>query len=188
MAAPYEIRTTYRKRKFPRPSWFRSKNTPSAADLALAEEFDLLDEIDNLRPTRSEPVHEDPVPEDADIEELRRLNPEEFRRRWNALENRVRVAEGMVDIRPDRLRTAGRPSVKESNERVDSGLSLPNDDLTDKDLVDDVFANKNLTDNGVADNQAQPNPRWKGKARPERPRPRPRHTTNRNLWLVWKRS
>jgi hypothetical protein len=165
MAAPYEIRTTFHGRRFPRTSWFRSKNSPSAADLALAEEFGLLDEIDNLRPSRSEPVREDPIPDDADIEGVRRLHPEEFRKRWNALENRVRVAEGMVDIRPDRLRTAGRPSVKESNERVDSGLSLPNDDLTDKDLVDDVFANKNITDNGIVDNQAQPNPRWKGKAR-----------------------
>jgi hypothetical protein len=165
MAAPYEIRTTFHGRRFPRPSWFRSKNSPSAADLALAEEFGLLDEIDNLRPSRSEPVREDPIPDDADIEGVRRLHPEEFRKRWNALENRVRVAEGMVDIRPDRLRTAGRPSVKESNERVDSGLSLPNDDLTDKDLVDEVFANKNITDNGIVDNQAQPNPRWKGKAR-----------------------
>jgi hypothetical protein len=165
MAAPYEIRTTYRKRKFPRPSWFRCKNAPSAADLALAEEFDLLDEIDNLRPTRSEPVREDPFPEDAGIEELRRLNPEEFRRRWNALENRVRVAEGMADIRPDRLRTAGRPSVKESNERVDSGLSLADNAFAEEDRRDDGFANNNVTDNGIANNQAQPSVRWKDKAR-----------------------
>jgi hypothetical protein len=165
MAAPYEIRITYRKRKFPRPSWFRSKNAPSAADLALAEEFDLLDEIDNLRPTRSEPVREDPFPEDAGIEELRRLNPEEFRRRWNALENRVRVAEGMADIRPDRLRTAGRPSVKESNERVDSGLSLADNAFAEEDRRDDGFANNNVTDNGIANNQAQPSVRWKDKAR-----------------------
>jgi hypothetical protein len=165
MAAPYEIRTTYRKRKFPRPSWFRSKNAPSAADLALAEEFDLLDEIDNLRPTRSKPVREDPIPEDADIEEVRRLHPEEFRRRWNALENRVRVAEGMADIRPDRLRTAGRPSVKESNERMDGGLSLADNAFADEDHLEDVFANNNTTDNGIANEQAQPSPRWKGKAK-----------------------
>jgi hypothetical protein len=74
MAARHETRTTFHKRKFSRPSWLRSKNSPSAADLALAADFDLLDEIDNLDPPQPEPVCEGPIPDDADIEELRRLH------------------------------------------------------------------------------------------------------------------
>jgi hypothetical protein len=171
MAARHEIRTTFHKRRFPRPSWLRSKNSPSAADLELAADFDYLNGIDNLDPPQPEFVREESTPDDADIEELRRLNPEEFRKRWNALENRVRVAEGMVDIRPDRLRTAGRPSVKEFTERVDSGLVLADNDVADDhsldSLGDDEFfdARDNFTDEASANNLAKPRPGWKGKAR-----------------------
>jgi hypothetical protein len=59
--------------------------------------------------------------EDVDIEELRRLDPEGFQRRWNSLEPRARIAEDLVDVRLDLLRTAGVRTADRTDSRVDGG-------------------------------------------------------------------
>lgn len=138
LTAVMDIASEFRKRKLFRAKWFQPKKATSTAGPAEHEHADHPGTI--AGPPYSHDSRGRSYPDDVDLEELRRSDPEGFRRHWAALERRVEAVEGSVGLNFDHLRTTGRPSAVYSHDRTDSGVSS----------VDETL---------------QPSAKWKGKAK-----------------------